>query len=194
MNGVCIDHLKIQLWTVYVLTTWGVGKERCLHRQLEESAMNDAYTVCIDNLRSQLWSVFVLTTWGVNYERCFYWQLEESAMNGVCMDNLIVIANTDWLIDWWFLSAQVQIFHAYSGREKVQQYLKYTLKWVRDLQPGQPFVTVIGNAWWVGCGHKVKPFFSTTMRCHFLRNQRKRCSTCREYNILTLVHGRPVVL
>jgi hypothetical protein len=133
-------------------------KERCLHRQLEESAMNDAYTVCIDNLRSQLWSVFVLTTWGVNYERCFYWQLEESAMNGVCMDNLIVIANTDWLIDWWFLSAQVQIFHAYSGREKVQQYLKYTLKWVRNLQPGQPFVIVIGIAWWVGCGHKVKLF------------------------------------
>ena len=101
-------------------------------------------------------------------------------MNGGCMDTkLIVITNTDWLIDWWFLSAQSQLFHVYSGREKVQQYIKYTLKWVRDLPLGQPFVTVTGNAWWVRCGHKIKPFIVTTMRCHFLRNQQKGAQRAR---------------
>ena len=188
---VCVDNLRSQLWTVFVLTTWELNYERCLYWQLEESGMNGVY---MDNLRSQLWTVFVWTTWGASYERCLYGQLKEPAMNDVCMDNLIVITNTDWLIDWWFFSDQVQIFHAYSGREKVQKYLKYTLKWVRDLQPGEPFVTITGNAWWVGCGHKIKHFFATTMRCHFLRNQQNWCSTCREYNILTLVHGRPYVL
>jgi hypothetical protein len=80
-----------------------------------------------------------------------------------CMDtNLIVITNTDWLIDWWFLSGQAQLFHVYSGREKVQQYIKYTLKWVRDLQPGEPFVTITGSAWWVGCGHKIIHLFIQT--------------------------------
>jgi hypothetical protein len=47
-------------------------------------------------------------------------------------------------------------------------------------------LTVTGNAWWVGCGHNIKPFISTTMRCHFLRNQQKRCSKCREYNTLKI--------
>ena len=107
MKGVCIDNLMSQLWTVFiqfVLTTWGVSYERCLHWQLEESAMNGVY---IDNLSSQLWTMFAWTTWGVSYERYLYGQHQEPAMNGVCMDtNLFVITNTDWLIDWWLLSAQ----------------------------------------------------------------------------------------
>ena len=37
----------------------------------------------------------VWTTKGGSYERCLHGQPEEPAMNGVCMDNLIVIANTD---------------------------------------------------------------------------------------------------
>jgi hypothetical protein len=78
-------NLRSQLWTVFVLTTWGVSYERCLYWQLEEPAMNGVY---ITNLRSRLWTAFVLTTWRVSYERCSYWQLEESAKKGVCIDNL----------------------------------------------------------------------------------------------------------
>jgi hypothetical protein len=85
MNVVRIDNLRGQL-------------RRCLHRKLEESALNG---VCIDNLRSQLWTMFiqfVLTTWGVSCEPCLYWQLEESTMIGVCIDKL---RSQLWMVFVW---------------------------------------------------------------------------------------------
>ena len=165
--------------------------------------MNDVYTVCIDNLRSQLCTVFLWTTWGVSYERC-------------CMDYLrsqlcTVFVWTTWGASYeWCLYGQ---FNCDSQYRLIDGFLAPRCKYFMHIQDEKSSTiskiytemseepttwAFICNCHWKRMVSRVwtqsKTFFATPMRCHFLRNQQKRCSTCKEYNILTLVHGQPFVL
>ena len=48
------------------------------------------------------------------------------------------VCSTDLLIDCWWLNVQWQIFHAYSGREQVQQLSVSTKGW-DGIQQGNGF-------------------------------------------------------
>ena len=61
------------------------------------------------------------------------------------------------MIDFWLLSAQWLICHAYSGEEQIQQYIykkkkKKKKKEVGAGQPGQQLLTSTVKVWNVGYG------------------------------------------